>query len=327
MSESGPPIQKLGPALIAAGGIALAFGAIGLGVMIARHRPAPPLLTAPAALPAPVEPDREPEPEPLRLVVHRAASLPSSADPYAPVWFDAPAVDVPIQPQDAAVPMLEHGTVASARVRAVTDGRRIAFHVSWEAATPATAADTGLFSDAVGLQFPLEQGTSYQMGVSGMPVHIVYWRAQWQHDIDHGFQDVYAMYPNFFTCGYWFAEGDFPSRVPGSFRDSRSHEWFVARQAGNPMADFDRRRPVDEMIAEGFGTLTPLPNGMAEGRGMWRDGRWHVVLERPIIADNLSSQFQAGASSQFAVAVWDGSAGNVGARKHYSFWVPFEVQR
>jgi hypothetical protein len=60
------------------------------------------------------------------------------------------------------------------------------------------------------------------------------------------------------------------------------------------MADFNRTRPVDEMIAEGFGTLTHKPDGIADGRGEWRDGRWHVVFVGQLQTMNLSSAVSRG---------------------------------
>lgn len=342
MSDS-PPIATLGPSLIAVGGIALALGAVGLGVMISKQRPAAPAPTAAVqvAAPAPVAAapaamqdaaappvaQAEPEPEQLRLIVKRVSSLPALADPFAPVWFDAPAVDVPLEPQVLTNPMLDEATVQSARVRAATDGRQIAWLISWEDENAASSSDTGTFSDAAALQFPLVPYASYMMGAEEMPVHILYWRAQWQKDIDDGFQDMLALYPNFWSDVYWFSTGTFPHPVSDSFDDPRSHQWFVAREAGNPMADFERSNAVDEMIAEGYGTLTHNPNGSAGGRGVWRDGRWHVVIVRPIGRDDLSKQFQPGETSEFGVAIWDGNAANVGGRKHHSFWIPFEVER
>jgi hypothetical protein len=337
MSDSSPPIASIGPVLFAVGTIGVAVGVVGITVMVNAHRPSPepmvqrvaepPTRSAPAVHQAPAPSSDEPQPEPIKLIVKRVASMSDAIDPFAPMWMDAQAVNIPLEPQMLTTPMLEHATVKEASARAVTDGNRIAWLIAWDADQPATVSDTGQFSDAVGIQFPLIEDASYMMGGPGMPVQAFYWRAQWQKDIDDRFQDVYAMYPNFFSCGYWFAEGDFPPRVPESFSDVRSHQWFVAQQAGNPMADFNRTRPVDEMIAEGFGTLTYKPEGIADGRGEWRDGRWYVVFDRPIADDALSRQFRAGESSQFGVAVWDGGAGNVGSRKHYSFWVPFEVER
>lgn len=311
----------------------------GVPVAAATKAPATAVATTaapqPAAAPATVaqtpqpQPQPEPEPEPqLQLNVRRVASVPSQPDPFDLVWHDTNSIIVPVEAQMITNPMLDYPTITEVRVRAVTDGNRIAWLLSWESDKPATATDTGRFSDGVAVQFPLAEHASYMMGGPGSPVQMLHWRAQWQKDVDEGFQDVYALYPNFWSCGYWFADNDnVPQRVPASFSDPRSHQWFIARQAGNPMADFDRVDPVDELIAEGFGSLTHVSDGTSTGRGVWRDGRWHVALVRPILDDELSKQFRPGASSEFGVAVWDGEAGNVGGRKHYSFWVPFEVAR
>jgi hypothetical protein len=335
-SPSRPHIEELAPVLFGAGALAVAIGVVGVTVMVQVHRPKPEPIPAqqvaaerPAVAPAPDATARpaEPEPEPISLTVGRVRSAADAIDPFAELWGDAPSIEIPLDPQMLAVPMLEHATIETAQVQALTDGHTIAWRVSWEVDSPSTIADTGIFPDAVAFQFPLDELASYMMGGPDAPVHVLYWRAQWQKDIDERFQDIYAMYPNFWSCGYWFAEGDFPPRVPEAFTNVYSHQWFVAKQAGNPMADFNRTSPVDEMLAEGFGSLTYKPDGTADGRGEWRDGRWFVVFVRPVADDELSRLFRAGAPSQFGVAVWDGEAGNVGGRKHYSFWVPFEVER
>ena len=41
----------------------------------------------------------------------------------------------------------------------------------------------------------------------------------------------------------------------------------VANQAANPMAEQRRSTPVEELLAEGFGTLTNQPRSATQGRG------------------------------------------------------------
>ena len=99
----------------------------------------------------------------------------------------------------------------------------------------------------------------------------------------------------------------------------------VAKSAGNPVSQFERKTPIEELVAEGFGTLTTQAESVTTGRGVHADGAWHVVFTRPLrTADGNDYQF-AGPGA-FALSVWDGGQGNVGGRKHWSTWSEFEVQ-
>ena len=118
-----------------------------------------------------------------------------------------------------------------------------------------------------------------------------------------------------------------PYRVPDAFTRTEALDWFVAYRAGNPMADLYRKRPVQEMISEGFGTLTNQPLVASAAQGVWTDGRWSVVFERPLATnDGGDYQFETGARDMIAFAVWEGSSENVSGRKQHSQWVVFEVQ-
>jgi DMSO reductase family type II enzyme heme b subunit len=175
--------------------------------------------------------------------------------------------------------------------------------------------------------------TSFMMGGKRSPVHILHWKALWQKDVDEHFQDVQDVHPNYWTDFYWFARPTdqspsvvSPYRVPDSFQNPVSHQWFTARQAGNPMARFHRTRPVEELTAEGFGSLATQDQCDTQAKGAWRDGRWYVAFVRPMVTDDREDvQLYAGSHSQLGVAIWDGSAQNVGGRKQYSDWIAIEV--
>jgi hypothetical protein len=252
-------------------------------------------------------------------------ALPES-DPFAPDWDAVPAMAVPVTPQGITMPALETASVEQVHVQAVTDGRMILWRLSWVDAAPDVHVDSGRFTDAVAVQFPLTPDASYMMGEREKAVQILHWKAVWQKDVDEHFQDVQDLHPNYWTDLYWFAQGKFPYPVPEAFADTTSHQWFPAYRAGNPIADFLRSQPVEELFAEGFGSLTTQRQSATGGRGAWRDGRWAVVFARPLQTDDpLDYQFSAGARGTFSVAVWEGSAGNVGGRKHWSLWVEFQL--
>ena len=226
------------------------------------------------------------------------------------------------------MPMLEAVDIDHVDVQAITNGRQIAWKMSWPDASANYHLDTDLFCDSVAIQFPLIANASYKMGDRDFPVQIIQWKAIWQKDIDEHFQDVQDLHPNYWTDLYWFAEGEFPYRVPESFRRTEALDWFVAYRAGNPMADLDRERPVQEMVAEGFGTLTNQRLVASRANGVWDDGRWSVVVSRPMATHDVSDyQFAPGTRDVVAFAIWEGEAGNVSGRKQHSQWIVFEVQQ
>lgn len=264
---------------------------------------------------------------PPQVVMARTTAVPDPHDPFDRAWDKAPVLEVPLQPQAVARPVLETATVARLSVQALRDDRRAAWRLSWAAARPSENVDAGKFTDAVALQLAPDPSTPFVMGGPGKPVHILHWKALWQKDIDQGYQDVQHLHPNFWADLYWFAEGKFPFPVGSSFKSKAARQYLVAMSAGNPMARPDRTSPVEEIVAQGFGSATTVPGEASGGKGVWKDGHWTVVIDRPLAGDDAIARILAAkAPASIAFAVWDGSAQNVGARKHYCVWVPLKVE-
>lgn len=249
-------------------------------------------------------------------------------DPFDPAWQEAPSMETEVFPQRDTMPVLASATVETVLLQGLTDGERIAWRLTWPDASADMNVDTGRFSDAAALQFPLTPNAAHTMGDPQHRVQILHWKGLWQKDIDEHFQDVQDLHPNYWTDLYWFAGagGARPARLPDDFSDPRSHPWLVAYSAGNPLSEFERQTPVEELTAEGFGTLTAHDRSASDGRGVWRDGAWSVVFTRPLHTDDpLDYQHWLGGRGSVGIAIWDGSAGNVGGRKHWSNWIEFEV--
>jgi hypothetical protein len=261
------------------------------------------------------------------LFVRELPSGQLPAGPHALEWAALPAIDVAVTPQVITMPLLEQASIGQVRVQGFVCGGVIAWRMAWADATIDANVDVARFTDAVAIQFPIGRDASFMMGERGKSVQILHWKALWQKDLDEHFQDVQDLHPNYWTDLYWFAEGAFPYAVPAAFTNEKSKAWFVAEQAGNPLAQFDRFDPVEELLAEGFGTLTHQEADVTEGRGEWKDGLWATVFVRPLTTDDaLDHQFVRGQRGRLSVAVWEGSAGNVGGRKHWSDWFEFKVE-
>ena len=263
--------------------------------------------------------------QPSILVGKLTEELPT--EPFTPAWQQAPALKVAVIPQQMAQPRLEETSVTELSVQGLTDGKSIAWRVSWADDSPSQNADVKRFSDAVAIEFPLTPSASPFMGhKGGGKVQIIYWKGLWQKDMDEGFQDVQDVHPNVWSDLYWFTEGKPPYRVPEDFKDARSHQWFIAKQAGNPGAAFERSQPVQELVAEGWDSLTPQPESATTAIGTWKEGRWTVVFSRLLTTDDVNDyQFKPGEKGQIAFAVWEGGANNRGGRKHWSNWTAYQL--
>jgi hypothetical protein len=158
------------------------------------------------------------------------------------------------------------------------------------------------FSDAAALQFPIaDAATPYTMGGPDLPVNIWQWKAVWQADIDSGFETAADRWPDTYVDDY--QHPDDPLYRP-------------AEGLGNLNAERDRATPIEDLIAEGFGTLTTAESQQVVGAGEWRDGRWRVLFSRALSPDDPQlATFGAGSATPVAFAVWDGGAGDRNGQK------------
>lgn len=223
-------------------------------------------------------------------------------DPTAQIWTEVQPVTIALSPQQMTKPF-GGGAIKELQVRAVHNGRLIAFLVEWADPTQdQELAQTDRFSDAVAVQFPVDPkaNPSPFMGDAQNAVNIWQWQAAWQRDIDEGgLADVDRTYP------------PYASEVPYGI--------YVGRDVGNWRSQRDHQTPVENLIAQGFGTLTHQELQHVLGKGMWENGRWKVVFVRALHTGlRGDASFEAGQKGFVNFAVWDGSSGERGARKSVS---------
>ncbi|TAN33462.1 hypothetical protein EPN27_04845, partial [Patescibacteria group bacterium] len=245
-------------------------------------------------------------------------------------WKEVPMTTVALLPQNITTPGLQKATIAELETRVVHNGKWMAVLVSWADPTRDVNVDTSMATDACAIQFPVGAGdkTSPFMGAKGAPVAITHWKAIWQNDIVGKYQDVQDLHPNFWTDLYFFAEGKHPYPVTTSFNSTAARNTLGSVYVNNPIAQLHRKLPVEELMAEGFGTLTTQPQQDAIGGGSHKDGRWSVVFVRPMSSrDKNDPKFEVGQNTVIAFAVWDGDKKNVGGRKNYAAWVPLTLER
>jgi hypothetical protein len=248
-------------------------------------------------------------------------------DPASPLWDRAEAVEVPLAGQGAIQPVKVQPSAPSVTVQALNNATHIAFRVAWADATlDNRTTKMEEFRDAVALLFASSTLPGICMGSRGQAVHIVQWKADWQADIAEGFRDLEHAYPNFWVDYYPFAIGDPPYRLPDAWPEE-ARELLVGWAVGNPFSEPLKVTPVEDAVAQGFGTIATQEQQDALGWGLWTGGQWQVVISRPLSTGDPSDQeLTPGGQYYLAFAVWDGSSGDVGARKSVTSWVTLEVQ-
>jgi hypothetical protein len=243
-------------------------------------------------------------------------------DLNATFWEQAPAVTVSTQPQTIANPQNPNPAIGELSVRAAHNGQWIAYRIEWVDPTKSDRIVVNEFGDQVAVEMPVKFATgdspNPMMGAPGERVNIMQWRAAFQHDIDTNAVDgpkPTDLYPNTHVDVY-------PDEV---LRVTDARAYMGAVGLDNPVSR-PKKSPVLEQMAEGFGSLTALPEQHADGNGAWSNGHWRVVITRPLAAgDAYSPSLKPGDETLAAFAVWDGGSKEVGSRKAWANWVALKL--
>lgn len=293
---------------------ALLYGGAATGGVVAGS-------AAVAALAAAVERRKE-EPavtgEPI-VAAYVSGGLPV-LDPGAEAWRRAQRVLVPLVAQQIAPPFLEEAGVSELRVRALHDTVEVALLLEWKDRDVDDLDGIRRYHDAVAVQIPTRAGSpppALTMGSPGNAVHILQWRATWQRDIDSGGKTgVDQIYPE--VVHDVMPDDVLPPEQAGLY--------WVGRQAGNPLSQVVRTTPIEQNVAEGFGSVTHLPTHTARGHGVHEDGRWRVTVAVPAVREGIGEALAPGTSWPVSFAVWLGSREDRGGRKQIASWQTLVVE-
>jgi hypothetical protein len=152
------------------------------------------------------------------------------------------------------------------------------------------------------------------MGEASNVVEVTYWRADWQAIVEGRGDTIRDLYPNAAIDHYPFNAQSLPQ---GSAEQAEmARRYAPARALGN-LRSGPRTSPVEDLIAEGPGTLAPAAPRGSTGKGMWAKGGWSVVITRP-----WPQGVPEGRRASVAFAVWQGSERETGARKMRTGWIP-----
>ncbi len=250
------------------------------------------------------------------IVADRASSdLPTGLSDAE--WRQAPAVPVVVTPlwwRTYAEPDL--------KVQALHDGSTLAVRLTWHDETrddrPIRPQD---FEDMAAVQwFKSTPEPFLGMGAGSDAVDVWLWRAGWTGAADR-YADVETVYPNMAVDLYPFEKPGTAARPHPT--ENQAREYLTAQAAGNLRSDPTLPFTGNSLQAKGFGSLTmrPRTSQAVSAAGRWQDGRWTVVLRRPLAAPaDGGIGLAPGDRVSVAFALWDGAARDRNGQKLVSIW-------
>lgn len=209
-----------------------------------------------------------------------------SFDPADQLWNERPTERIPLIPQRFVAPN-GGGGVKWIDVKSFYTTKDVFFLLTWEDKTEsAKLAASGKFTDACAIEFPFKEGSmpSPFMGEKGNPVNIWMWRA-----VAKAAPRYPVAYSDFYRQGSIDEKLAFPDK------------------------------PVQNLLAEGFGSLSLSAVQDVAGSGLWKDGKWSVVIKRRLSSKG-GSMFRQGLALPVAFAVWDGDNAERDGAKSVSIW-------
>jgi DMSO reductase family type II enzyme heme b subunit len=255
---------------------------------------------------------------------NEVVSLPVTEVPLNPgdsAWNRAPVHAAKLLLQDLVEPRLMKASTPEVQVRSLNNGTEIAFRLDWPDPSLNDLPGPGRFLDGCAIQLPSKieaNPPDPQMGASAQQVEITFWRADWQASVNGRKDTLQSLFPNAAVDHYPF---EAQSLEPGSAAQREMAKRYAPADAAGNRRVGPRQFPVEDLIAEGPGSLSPNPNGASRGQGTRSQNGWTVVLKRRY-PQGLTPKVR----TQIAFAVWEGSAHEVGARKMRSAWIPLAVR-
>lgn len=241
--------------------------------------------------------------------------------PDAAAWNSAPIHTAQLLLQDLVEPRLMNASTPQVEVKSLNNGTEIAFRLEWRDPSVNDLPGPGRFLDGCAIQIPRTiepNAPDPQMGSTGHPVEITFWRADWQASVNGRPDNIQALYPNATVDHYPF---EAKSLEPGSAaQQEMARRYAPAAAVGNRRVG-PREFAVEDLVAEGPGSLSPAPGSVSRGQGTRTEEGWTVVIKRPL-PQGLTPKVR----TQIAFAVWEGSAKEAGARKMRSGWIPLAVR-
>jgi hypothetical protein len=260
------------------------------------------------------------------ISVTRVKELPDHPD--SGVWRLARPVNLHLMPLWWRAERPEEVTV-----RALHDGKEIALLMVWTDETPDhTAMRPQDFRDAAAVQFALTPNPPFfAMGSKGQPVNIWMWKSERQADLEPAFQDLEKIYPNLGIDSY---PNLTRSPLEQPYRNAltlESDKTFVTGWgAGNIVSNPQRKSPVEDLNAQGFGTLVAraAAEQKVDAKGVYGEGSYRVMFRRSLAPTGKNAvTFTPGTTVPVGFAVWNGSAGDRDGKKSVTIWQELKIAK
>jgi len=216
--------------------------------------------------------------------------------PEDPAWAKIPPMTLPLSGQVITRPVWPEPTARALVVRSIHNGIDIAFLLEWQDNTKNDRLTPGTFRDGVAIGLPLGDAPAFFcMGQLDHYINIWHWKADWQSDIDR--------------------------------RAARASE---KKEGGVRTFEVIPRRlsSVEDLIGGGFSTLTTKEKqGRVQGKALWKDGVWHVVMRRPLSSEEQENEAKLipGRVQTVSFAVWNGENKERNGQKAVAPWFQLAI--
>jgi mono/diheme cytochrome c family protein len=240
--------------------------------------------------------------------------------PLAPViseedWAAGQSVPMVVSPlwwREYAEPALQ--------VQALHDGTALAVRLTWNDRTRNESAYRPEdFVDMAAVQlFKGSPEPFLGMGAANGQLDLWLWRASAPQAVAEA-ESILDDYP-FDTPVY---------RQLTAGKEKGTPDFLTARAAGNLIVNPERTHGASNLAAKGFGSTTfrPQASQLVTASAAWKDGRWTVVLRRPLrVQPDDGVPLTPGEQCAVAFAIWDGEADDRDGQKLVSIWHDLKLE-
>jgi cytochrome c len=254
-----------------------------------------------------------------RVVAERVDEVPPHPDSGA--WQEVAGVPLHLMPL-----WWRDDRPQEVTVKAVHDGEELALLVVWPDRTyDHTVIRPQDFRDGVAVQMALaDDPPFFAMGEAGSQVNIWMWKSERQADLEPAYQDLDKIYPNIGIDSYPnFLRLPVEQPTRNALTLESDPTYVTAWGVGNIVADPVSRRSVENLTAQGFGTLRArqASGASVEATGVYGTGSYRVLFRRDLQSRSSDApSFKPGQRVPVAFAVWDGDADDRDGKKSVTIW-------